>query len=49
MNVVKYGKWEISVDLEKTKEFYQNYVILRPYYHINILIGGASDEKLRVR
>ena len=27
MNVVKYGKWEISVDLEKTKEYYQNYVI----------------------
>ena len=27
MNIVKYGKWEISLDVEKTKEYYQNYVI----------------------
>ena len=27
MKIIKYGEWEIAVDVEKTKEYYQNYVI----------------------
>ena len=27
MNIVKYGNWEIAVDVEKTKEYYKNYVL----------------------
>ena len=27
MKTVKYGDWKIAVDIEKTKEFYSNYVI----------------------
>ena len=27
MNIVKYGKWEIAVDVEKTREYYKSYVL----------------------
>lgn len=27
MNIVRYGKWEISADTEKTKEYYRNYAV----------------------
>ena len=27
MNTVKYGKWEIAVDIDKTREYYKSYVL----------------------
>ena len=27
MNIVKYGKWEIAVDIDKTREYYKSYVL----------------------
>ena len=26
MKIVQYGEWEIAVDVEKTKEYYKNYI-----------------------
>ena len=35
MKIVQYGKWKIAVDVEKTKEYYRNYVIDENQMHRN--------------
>ena len=35
MTIVQYGKWKIAVDVEKTKEYYRDYVIDENQMHRN--------------
>ena len=49
MNIVQYGEWEVAVDIEKTKEFYQNYVINNNQANRNFAAycnAMSADEKV---
>lgn len=49
MNIVRYGEWEIAVDREKTKEYYQRYVVNENQANRNFLkyCEQLSEEEKR--
>ena len=49
MDVVRYGEWEIAVDREKTKEYYQQYVVNEKQAHRDYLqyCEQLSEEEQR--